>query len=81
MNYSAQRELDALAEGKSLMREQAARLLEATAADYEEMARRTRDGLPAHGVIGRAAKVIEAQGYEDKARLLRGQAGHVRLLK
>lgn len=64
--------------------EEAARCLEGTAADYEQMAERERASMrrPQGGALASGAGPDRrAQLYEANAQLLRGQAGHIRELK
>lgn len=61
--------------------EAAAKLLEATAADYDEMAMREAKHIKSQFPSLRAQQIHAEAVLRDKAQLLRGQAGHIRKLR
>jgi hypothetical protein len=60
--------------------ERAAKLLEATAADCDQMAAQRLKGLR-RGTLGFAEHHRQAGVLHEKSRLLRGQAGYIRAYK
>lgn len=73
--------LDAYAEGIDEGLEIAAKILEATAGDYAQMAQQAERGIGRlHGREFSTRKAL-ADGYHEKAQLLRGQAGLIRSRK
>lgn len=61
--------------------EKAATFLEATAADYEQMAKQQESDHNGHRSFGSPTPCHQARENREKARLLRGQAGHIREMK
>lgn len=62
--------------------EAAARFLEATAANFDEMAQRNFDNMVFSRLLPGERDTLKREAYvmEEKARLLRGQAGLIREL-